>query len=194
MSLTIAVMGRPNKLLKELKANYRIDSGQQGIYVIGGVGIATQIVVESELREDDYFLLQGLKSEQLETEKVNKVFQEIVRLDQRERAEAYLEIFLRVNEEQVKELMMSATLERYLEKWGVAAKFEARGIAEGEARGERVKAQQAVLRVLEARFKSVPVSIKKSVESYTDIIALDSLLQTAAVCESVGEFQETLVR
>jgi hypothetical protein len=57
-----------------------------------------------------------------------------------------------------------------------------------------VKAQQAVLRVLEARFQNVPASIKKGVESYTDIIALDSLLQTAAVCESVREFQETLVR
>lgn len=72
------------------------------------------------------------------------------------------------------------------------------GIAEGEERGkergERTKAQQAVLRVLELRFKSIPTSIRKSVESYTDLIALDSLLQAAVECQSVKKFKESLVR
>jgi hypothetical protein len=83
--------------------------------------------------------------------------------------------------------------------WREEAREE--GIAEGEARGavraearERAKAQQAVLRVLKARFKNVPTSIRKSVETYTDLIALDSLLQHAAVCQSVKEFKEALVR
>jgi hypothetical protein len=47
---------------------------------------------------------------------------------------------------------------------------------------------------LEARFKSVPAGVRKSVESYTDLIALKSLLQHAAVCPSVKEFKEALVR
>ncbi|GHT14198.1 hypothetical protein FACS1894170_10960 [Planctomycetales bacterium] len=68
------------------------------------------------------------------------------------------------------------------------------GREEGEERGARAKARQAVLRVLEARFKNVPAGIKKSVESYTDLIALDSLLQHAAICQSVKEFKDSLVR
>jgi hypothetical protein len=83
--------------------------------------------------------------------------------------------------------------------WREEAREEGReqGIAEGEARAEareRTKAQRDVLRVLELRFKSVPAGIRKSVESYTDLIALDSLLQTAVECQSVKEFNEALVR
>jgi hypothetical protein len=69
----------------------------------------------------------------------------------------------------------------------------AEGREEGKEQGERVKARQAVLRVLELRFKSIPMSIRKSIESYTDLIALDSLLQAAVECQSVEQFKESLV-
>lgn len=65
---------------------------------------------------------------------------------------------------------------------------------EGKEEGERTKAQQSVLRVLEFRFKKIAPSVRKSVESYTDLIALDSLLQTAVECQSVKEFKDFLVR
>jgi hypothetical protein len=68
------------------------------------------------------------------------------------------------------------------------------GEERGEARGKIINARQAVLRVLKARFKNVPASIRKSVETYTDLIALDSLLQHAAVCQSLKGFKEALVR
>jgi flagellar biosynthesis/type III secretory pathway protein FliH len=76
------------------------------------------------------------------------------------------------------------------------ARGKAEGLAEGEARGEvRGKARgkaEALLTVLQARFGKVPQSIVKAVNSYSDLIALESLTVLAATCNSLNEFKEGL--
>jgi hypothetical protein len=71
------------------------------------------------------------------------------------------------------------------------------GKIEGEKKGEengKIKARaQDVLKILTKRFKHVPESISQSVNSYTDLIALDSLFEWALDCETLEEFKRELV-
>jgi hypothetical protein len=77
------------------------------------------------------------------------------------------------------------------------------GVRIGEERGVKIGAERAALRVkkdmvltcLSTRFKGeVPSDIRKSVESYSDAVALDSLFQSALTCKSFREFKKDLVR
>jgi hypothetical protein len=66
------------------------------------------------------------------------------------------------------------------------------GRAEGEARGAIRGKAEALLTVLQARFGKVPQGIVKTVNSYSDLIALESLTVLAATCDSLNEFKEGL--
>jgi hypothetical protein len=102
--------------------------------------------------------------------------------------------------------MRRKTFDEVMEEAGVTAKWVNRGIALGEVRGEErgiVRGEErgiirgkanAVITVLFARFQSVPKTIQDSIKSYTDLIALDSLLEAAATCENIKDFRQNLVR
>ncbi|MDR2346597.1 MAG: DUF4351 domain-containing protein [Planctomycetaceae bacterium] len=62
------------------------------------------------------------------------------------------------------------------------------GIKEGIQKGKT----QAILKILNKRFKSVPDSVVQSLNSYTDLIALDSLFELAFDCENLTEFKQAL--
>ncbi|MDR2641261.1 MAG: hypothetical protein LBC74_00540 [Planctomycetaceae bacterium] len=62
------------------------------------------------------------------------------------------------------------------------------GIAEGMAKGKA----EAILKILERRFRKIPDSISSVVNSYRDLIALESLLYQAIDCESLEEFEQNL--
>ena len=57
----------------------------------------------------------------------------------------------------------------------------------GEARGKRIEAQEAVLRVLAARFKEVPPAVAERVRHIDDIQALEALLTRAATAVTLAE-------
>ncbi|MDR3197129.1 MAG: Rpn family recombination-promoting nuclease/putative transposase [Planctomycetaceae bacterium] len=63
-----------------------------------------------------------------------------------------------------------------------------KGIKEGKIEGKIAD----VLKILKSRFKKVPVSVTRAVESYTDLIALESLIDRALDCETLEEFKENL--
>ena len=67
--------------------------------------------------------------------------------------------------------------------------FKAEGVAEGEAKGIVKGEIRAILRL---RFKEVPQEIKDTIQSMTDLVALQSLLVHAENCMSLSEFAETL--
>ena len=67
-------------------------------------------------------------------------------------------------------------------------------IREGKAEGEAIGEKRAILTVLHTRFGRVPQQIAKSVNSYTDRIALESLTVLAAKCKSLDEFKEGVCR
>jgi predicted transposase/invertase (TIGR01784 family) len=80
------------------------------------------------------------------------------------------------------EKMVTSTLEELFLK----------GIKKGKKEGKKEGKIQAVLKVLKVRFKKVPASISQSVNLYTDLIALESLLELAASCETLAEFEREL--
>ncbi|MDR1485891.1 MAG: hypothetical protein LBT09_13850 [Planctomycetaceae bacterium] len=62
---------------------------------------------------------------------------------------------------------------------------EAKGMVEGEVKGEA----KAVITILQMRFNRVPKSINNRIFLIKDNTRLLSLLQVAAQCKSIKEFQ-----
>ena len=65
---------------------------------------------------------------------------------------------------------------------------EARGRIQGEIKGEK----NAIFRFLEGRFGKVPKMIRNSVNSYSDLTALQSLSVLAGSCKTLDEFKDGL--
>ena len=64
--------------------------------------------------------------------------------------------------------------------------------ARGEVRGILKGKKDAVLDCLEARFGKVPKTIRDTVNSYSDLVALTSLVVLAGTCESLDDFADGL--
>jgi len=70
---------------------------------------------------------------------------------------------------------------------------EAKGEARGKAVGETIGvAKGKVQAILEARFNKVPKGVEKTIQSMTDLIALESLVEYAKFCKSLDDFAEAL--
>jgi flagellar biosynthesis/type III secretory pathway protein FliH len=67
-------------------------------------------------------------------------------------------------------------------------KGEIKGKIEGEIKGRVL----AILTILSKRFKNVPHSISRSLNLYSDPIALESLTISALDCETLEEFEQEL--
>jgi predicted transposase YdaD len=89
-----------------------------------------------------------------------------------------------------------------LEEWYTKGKLEGelKGRLEGELKGRLESKLEGkiermirdILRLLNNRFHEVPESISHTVNSYTDLIALDSLFDRACECKTLTEFEEYL--
>jgi len=80
-----------------------------------------------------------------------------------------------------------------LEYYSGLTAAKAEGIAEGKAEGEAVGAVKGEIRAtLKQRFGEVPQEIRGTVQSMTDLVALESLLAHAESCQSLEEFGEAL--
>ena len=66
------------------------------------------------------------------------------------------------------------------------------GIEIGEARGEMKGKINDILKALRLRHKQVPDAIVAELNKRTDLIALDSLLEIAAQCNTIDEFTDAL--
>jgi len=62
------------------------------------------------------------------------------------------------------------------------------GVIDGVTKGK----VNSILKLLQLRFKRVPNAIVEELNSRTDLIALESLFELAAQCDSVKEFTEAL--
>jgi len=71
----------------------------------------------------------------------------------------------------------------------ILEQFKAEGEVIGEARGE---ARGKVLTILETRFDKIPQDLEKTIRTMTDQVALESLVEHAKSCKSLGEFAESL--
>jgi len=74
----------------------------------------------------------------------------------------------------------------------VRNEFVLQGYEIGKAQGELKRSIHAILKLLRIRFDWVPVSIEEELNSRTDLIALESLFELAAQCDSLAEFADAL--
>jgi hypothetical protein len=219
MTVTAVVLRTPRKLLRELGKCFDITNPTNGIYYVNGDTSPTQIVVSADLAEEDNLWLRSLRND-LDAAGMDKVITQQERSGGKLSVEAYLQVILKANPFTFQEIqdMRGKTFDEVMEEAGVTAKWvnrgfvlgEERGIALGEERGialgeERgiVRGEErgiirgkanAVISVLRTRFQTVPKTIQDSINSYTDLIALDSLLAAAVTCESIKDFRQNLVR
>ncbi|MDR3182869.1 MAG: hypothetical protein LBT89_08135 [Planctomycetaceae bacterium] len=211
MTVTAVVLRTPRKLLRELGKCFNITNPTNGIYYVNGDTSPTQIVVSADLAEEDNLWLRSLRND-LDAAGMDRVITQQEHADGKLSVEAYLQVILKANPFTFQEIqdMRGKTFDEVMEEAGVTAKWvnrgfvlgeergialgEERGIALGEERGAIREKANAVITVLFARFQSVPKTIQDSIKSYTDLIALDSLLEAAATCESIKDFRQNLVR
>jgi hypothetical protein len=120
MSLTIAATKHPLKLLDFLSEYFGVSVIQNGIYRIEHTPIPTQIVVSSELSEDENLWLTSLKSHITET-RLKRVTTEIVSHENDPAAKAYFEVVVATNFQTYMKLMEEQgmkTLAQHLEEMG----------------------------------------------------------------------------
>jgi len=65
-----------------------------------------------------------------------------------------------------------------------------KGREEGMEKGFLRKGREALLRILKARFGAVPEVISKKVEGMDSIEQLDTLIEKAATCSSLEDFEK----
>ncbi|MDR2117347.1 MAG: Rpn family recombination-promoting nuclease/putative transposase [Planctomycetaceae bacterium] len=102
-----------------------------------------------------------------------------------------------LNKTEAKKMVISTLEEWYIQgaKEGEIKgekRGEKRGEKKGEIKGEIKRSILVVLKILNMRFKKVPQSISRAVNSYKDPIVLDSLLELAMTCKSLAEFEKDL--
>ena len=66
------------------------------------------------------------------------------------------------------------------------------GFVLGEAKGRVEEKINVILELLRIRFKRVPSTIADELNGRTDLIALKSLFEVAAQCDSIDEFADAL--
>ncbi|MGL6193904.1 MAG: Rpn family recombination-promoting nuclease/putative transposase, partial [Thermoguttaceae bacterium] len=113
---------------------------------------------------------------------VSKVFEKHHLKLERETVNQVLE---KVFYEKTEEIMLSIFEEAEL-------KGKVEGITLGKAEGVAIGEARALLRVLAARFQTVPNRISDRIAKIGDLVVLDSLTVTAATCKSLDEFENAL--
>jgi predicted transposase YdaD len=96
--------------------------------------------------------------------------------------EIILKSFLKILNEEEARKMATSTMQE----------IETRGEVRGEARGKIEGKKETILDILEVRFGKVPKAISNTVNSYSDLTALQSLSVFAKTCVSLDEFKESL--
>ena len=66
--------------------------------------------------------------------------------------------------------------------------IEARGFDRGLARGELMGKAEYVIQTLKIRLKQVPQDVQRRIKDIRDPIALNSLLVSAILCQSMEDF------
>ena len=74
----------------------------------------------------------------------------------------------------------------------VRNEFVLQGYEIGKAQGELQGKVKAILTILRVNFGRIPSAISEELNRRTDPIALESLLEIAAQCDSLAEFADAL--
>jgi hypothetical protein len=192
ISVTISATKHPRKLLGHLEKRYRVTKRQNGIYLVDGETCPTQIIVSEELAEEKNLWVKSL-NEELTIAGAERIIAETDIRGKDTSFGAYLDVIIKTNSQtffELQERKMNKHLEEYLITSGFAAKYGVHEKAEGKVEGKA----DAVITVLKTRLGSVPSDVQESIKSYSDLTALEPLLQSAVTCGSINEFRQNLVR
>ncbi|MDR2717379.1 MAG: hypothetical protein LBB89_04860 [Treponema sp.] len=137
-SLTVSFIEShyPQKLLDHLKneRNYTVAETGAGIYNISGDILPIQVIDSRKLSADENLWLKSLSNEH-DRFTIDWIDKEINKKGKIVRLQAYLYAIISANPEAVKEaIKMGNKFDEVIEETGLAAKWEARGKAEGEER------------------------------------------------------------
>ena len=141
MSLTFVASRHPRELLAHLREarGCAVEEKWPGVYIVSGDPLPIQIIDNRELPAEENHWLKGL-SATLDANGWRNMLAEISRLGKSGLIGAYLDAIVRANRESFREAYEMSedtlALERMIEEIGLAAKWEARGISIGEAKGE----------------------------------------------------------
>jgi len=141
MTLTVVASRHPRSVLEHLRdaRGCAVEKKWPGVYIVSGDPLPIQIIDSSELSAEENLWLKGL-SDELEARDWRDMLAEMARLGKSGLIGAYFDAIMRANKESFKEAYEMSddtlALDSLLEEIGLAAKWEARGISLGEARGE----------------------------------------------------------
>jgi hypothetical protein len=191
VTVTMVTSRYPHKLLKYLSNRRNITSNHKGIYVVNhDIGL-TQIVVSSELPEDENLWLTHLKNK-LTDNKLLKVLSETKKREKSNAIENYLEVVVNANQKSFQELVMGKKIDKilneigYIDKWRAEGKAEARVEAKVEARVEMI------VDILSRRLESPPKTLQKKISSVQNMTKLEELTDCAWTCTSLDDFVTAL--
>ena len=123
--------------LREVR-KYEVEEKWPGIYIVKGDILPIQIIDSRRLSSEENLWLKDL-SKRLEAQELERITLEIHRQGKEAKIRAYLEAIYHGNIEQVEEAIKMSksalTLDMVFENTGLAARWEAKGVAVGEARG-----------------------------------------------------------
>jgi len=130
LSVTVATTRHPRNLLAFLKRRFTVRQKQQGIYLVEGEVYPTQIIVGTELSENDNFWLVNLRSG-LTAEQWNKI---LIAAEDKPDIDAYIFAIANANAKSLEKYIMqnvilTEKLDAYFEK-RCAAPWKAKGKAE----------------------------------------------------------------
>ena len=149
LSVSFVESHYPRELLAHFQETrgYKVEETKPGIYTVVGDILPIQIIDSRQLSPDENLWLRGLRNK-LDPVEVQRVLAEISRQEKAVRVGAYLDAIVRANylavEEAMKMSNAARSLDEVFERTGLAAKWEARGKAQGLAIGEAKSEERAI--------------------------------------------------
>ncbi len=212
MTVTMVCVTRPDKILDQLKEEYRFIAKETGIYLSDDI-LERWIIHPSELElvPKNYPLLPLARGDKLE---------DFISLCMREGRNDYLQLIMDIGLATDPELIWRKLLEvrpmKHLireETWPIIDQFfqempEAigklptfqdalseslrQGFQDGERQGERQGEQRTLVRQLRRKFASVPKGIVQHIETTTDLEQLDNWLDQVISANKLAEIDFNL--
>jgi hypothetical protein len=151
-TISFVAQARPGKLFRVLREEYgyRVRGWRPGIYHVEGDLFAAQIVESKRLEgEGGGIWLRELRRG-LQREELRAIMELSGKLPEGVPLRAYLDVLLRANARKYEEMIaMADTLEAVLEKHGLIAKWEERGLQKGLEKGLQKGLQKGLEKGLE---------------------------------------------
>jgi hypothetical protein len=149
MTISIVETRYPRELFKYIEEgkDHSISEGSPGIYVISGYPVSIQVIECKKLSLSENLWFRGLAKD-LNATVAGTILEESRKRGRGEELAAYIYALMNANREIIREVLKMADgtlpFDELMEELGLAAKWEKRGEAKGEIRGEKNAWQKAI--------------------------------------------------